>query len=158
MNNITTQPCPCQSGKTYQHCCLPVHNKTGWAESCEQLIRFRFSAFVLQMGDHLFDTYHSDYRGNLSAAELAEKTLDWKALQIIATESLADSGFVEFKAWFLEAGELHYHHERSNFVKDHDQWLYCDGIFYPEQKSGKIARNDSCLCGSGKKYKKCCGN
>jgi len=26
-----------------------------------------------------------------------------------------------------------------------------------EQKSGKIGRNDPCPCGSGKKYKKCCG-
>ena len=26
-----------------------------------------------------------------------------------------------------------------------------------EQKSSKIGRNDPCPCGSGKKYKKCCG-
>jgi preprotein translocase subunit SecA len=26
-----------------------------------------------------------------------------------------------------------------------------------EQKGGKIGRNDPCPCGSGKKYKKCCG-
>ncbi|MCL2398951.1 MAG: SEC-C metal-binding domain-containing protein [Defluviitaleaceae bacterium] len=38
-------------------------------------------------------------------------------------------------------------------------------IFYKEQKkshtiirSEKIGRNDPCTCGSGKKYKKCCGN
>jgi len=27
-----------------------------------------------------------------------------------------------------------------------------------EQKTGKTGRNDPCPCGSGKKYKKCCGN
>ncbi len=27
----------------------------------------------------------------------------------------------------------------------------------PERKKGKIGRNDPCPCGSGKKYKNCCG-
>jgi preprotein translocase subunit SecA len=27
----------------------------------------------------------------------------------------------------------------------------------PEEKGQKIGRNDPCPCGSGKKYKKCCG-
>ncbi len=27
----------------------------------------------------------------------------------------------------------------------------------PERKGQKIGRNDPCPCGSGKKYKKCCG-
>jgi SEC-C motif-containing protein len=120
-------------------------------------MRSRFSAFVYQLGDYLLLTYHRDYRGSLSAAQLASKTVEWRNLQIIATDSSGDIGFVEFKAWFIENGQLHCHHERSRFVKEHDQWLYCDGIFYPEQKSGKITRNDNCPCGSGKKYKKCCG-
>jgi len=120
-------------------------------------MRSRYSAFCLQLGEYLFATYHPDYRGDLSIEMLSEKSLDWKNLQIIATESLSNSGFVEFKAWYLNEGELHYHHERSNFVKEHEQWLYCDGTFYPSKKSGKIERNDTCPCGSGKKYKKCCG-
>jgi uncharacterized protein len=28
----------------------------------------------------------------------------------------------------------------------------------PVQTSRKIGRNDPCSCGSGKKFKKCCGN
>jgi uncharacterized protein YecA (UPF0149 family) len=27
----------------------------------------------------------------------------------------------------------------------------------PSEQKGKIGRNDPCPCGSGKKYKKCCG-
>ncbi|MEG0321164.1 MAG: SEC-C metal-binding domain-containing protein [Oscillospiraceae bacterium] len=27
----------------------------------------------------------------------------------------------------------------------------------PDKKAGKPGRNDLCPCGSGKKYKKCCG-
>ena len=29
--------------------------------------------------------------------------------------------------------------------------------FIPMQTNKKIGRNDKCLCGSGVKYKKCCG-
>lgn len=119
-------------------------------------MRSRFSAYVLQLGEYIYDTYHKEYRGNLTATQLAEQTVEWKNLQIIETETQEKIGFVEFKAWFIDNGELSCLHERSNFVKEDKQWLYCDGDIYPEQKSGKIARNDPCPCGSGKKYKKCC--
>ncbi|TEW49251.1 YchJ family protein [Psychromonas algicola] len=150
-------PCPCKSGQQYQNCCEPFHMQQEKPKTCEQLMRSRFSAFCLQLGEYLFNTYHIDYRGELTVAALSEASLDWKNLEIIATETHQQTGFVEFKAWYTQEGHLNCHHERSNFVKDHDQWLYCDGTFYPSEKSGKISRNDACPCGSGKKYKKCCG-
>jgi len=154
--NQEQQACPCKSGLSYQACCQPFHQKIGYPESCEQLMRSRFSGYILQLGDYIFNTYHPDYRGNLSPAQLAEKTVDWKNLAIIETKTLTQTGFVEFKAWFIDDGQLGCLHEQSNFVKQDQQWLYCDGEIYPEQKSGKIARNDPCPCGSGKKHKKCC--
>lgn len=64
----------------------------------------------------------------------------------------------------------------KNMVDARADWLYelpmWDEIFTPEQKKAlyieqkksgtvvkpkKIGRNDPCPCGSGKKYKKCCG-
>jgi SEC-C motif-containing protein len=119
-------------------------------------MRSRYSAFILQLGDYLFNTYHPNFRGDLTVAQLSEKSLDWRNLQIIESGNQGNKGCVEFKAWYVDQGQLACHHERSNFVKDHDQWLYCDGTFYPEQKSGKIHRNDPCPCDSGKKFKKCC--
>jgi len=148
--------CLCKSGLNYQDCCQAFHQQEVKPATCEQLMRSRFSAFCLQLGQYLFDTYHPDYRGSLSVAELSEPSLDWKNLSIISTNSLEQTGFVEFKAWYTFEGQLNCHHERSNFVKEHEQWLYCDGTFYPSEKSGKIQRNDTCPCGSGKKYKKCC--
>jgi len=156
MPQLNQQLCPCQSGKTYNLCCFPFHIKTSKPDTCEQLMRSRFSAFVYQLGDYLYATYHPDYRGSLTANALAEKTVDWKNLQIISTNSASNSGVVEFKAWFLNQGKLSCHHERSNFVVEDNQWLYCDGLVYPEQKSGKIRRNEPCPCGSGKKHKQCC--
>jgi len=150
------QACPCKSGQNYEQCCAVFHQRQQKPATCEQLMRSRYSAFILQLGEYLFSTYHPDFRADLTVAQLSEKSLDWKNLQIVDTESLQKTGFVEFKAWYLNDGEFAYHHERSNFVKQDEQWLYCDGTFYPEEKSGKIARNDPCPCGSGKKFKKCC--
>ncbi len=44
------------------------------------------------------------------------------------------------------------HRERHAAAK-RDQALFGQ----PPQMAGKIGRNDPCYCGSGKKYKKCCG-
>jgi len=156
MPELNQQLCPCKSGKKYSQCCFPFHVKTIKPDTCEQLMRSRFSAFVYLLGDYLFATYHYDYRGSLTPDALAGKSVDWKNLQILSSESFTNSGYVEFKAWFLEQGKLACHHERSNFVKEDGQWFYCDGLLYPEQKSGKISRNEPCPCNSGKKHKKCC--
>jgi SEC-C motif domain protein len=148
--------CFCKSGKDYSECCALFHKQQQKPATCEQLMRSRYCAFILQDGEYLFKTYHPHFRENLTVEQLSEKSLDWCNLQIIDSESLTETGFVEFKAWYVNAGQLSCHHERSNFVKDYDQWLYCDGTFYPEHKSGNIKRNDPCPCASGKKFKKCC--
>ncbi|MEI6897579.1 MAG: YchJ family metal-binding protein [Psychromonas sp.] len=160
MNHLMKQACPCKSGQCYEKCCAVFHQLQQKPQSCEQLMRSRYSAFILQNGEYLFATYHADFRGDLTIKQLSEKSLPWTHLQIIDTKSFAETGFVEFKAFYMHDGQLTFHHERSNFVKHNEQWLYCDGIFYPEDKSGSIqkniARNDPCPCGSAKKFKKCC--
>jgi SEC-C motif-containing protein len=53
------------------------------------------------------------------------------------------------------------HHERSRFIRVGGEWLFDDGEIVKNQpitrEGPKIGRNDPCPCGSGKKYKKCCG-
>lgn len=39
----------------------------------------------------------------------------------------------------------------------HDWRLENDKYRPPSAKTGKVGRNDACPCGSGRKYKKCCG-
>jgi uncharacterized protein YchJ len=46
-----------------------------------------------------------------------------------------------------------YHHTLITDVIKDIEWWAC---FKPEKKV-KIGRNEPCPCGSGKKYKKCCG-
>ena len=53
------------------------------------------------------------------------------------------------------------HHEIATFGRVENEWRFIDGKMVnlsPERREApKIGRNDPCACGSGKKYKKCCG-
>ena len=147
--------CFCGGNNEYQRCCEPLHIGIEKASSPEQLMRSRFSAFILQKGAYLFQTYHSDFRADLTIDQLNQPSLHWVNLDVIASEERGETGAVEFKAWYLHDDKLACHHEKSNFLKVEEQWLYCDGEFYPTDFT-LIKRNDLCPCHSGKKYKKCC--
>lgn len=156
-----TDFCPCNSNKTYQHCCQPIHQDHQLAIHPEQLMRARYSAHVLGDIEFIINTYHPSCQAQKHRAAI-EKSVksQWIELQVINTEIQADQaqGFVEFKAFYLEDNNKQCLHENSRFVKEKinnlDLWFYIDGT-YPEMK--KIGRNDPCPCNSGKKYKKCCG-
>ena len=48
--------CPCQSGLEYQDCCQPLHQYQKIASTAEQLMRSRYSAFVLAEIDYIVKT------------------------------------------------------------------------------------------------------
>ncbi len=50
-----------------------------------------------------------------------------------------------------------YDFEEDNYDEDDDDYEYKPIINEPIVKGFKTGRNDPCPCGSGKKYKKCCG-
>ena len=72
-----------------------------------------------------------------------------------------DEGYVEFIAHYSANGQTVEHHEHSYFKRLDGEWKFIDGeiesgVPYVREEP-KIGRNDPCPCGSGKKYKKCCG-
>ena len=90
------------------------------------------------------------------------KESEWMGLEIVNTDKgteTDDEGIVEFKATYREKGKTVVHHEKSYFVKKDGTWYYQKWL--PLQRTivndSKVGRNDPCPCGSGKKYKKCCG-
>ena len=51
-------------------------------------------------------------------------------------------------------------HESATFKKEEGVWYFDDSEFPFQQvvnEGPKVGRNDPCPCGSGKKFKKCCG-
>ena len=88
----------------------------------------------------------------------------WHGLEILRTEGgqAGDTtGVVEFRALYTAGTEFCNHHEVSRFVKEEDGWKFVDGEMVGDtpvtREEPKVGRNDPCPCGSGKKYKRCCG-
>ncbi len=129
-------------------------------------MRSRYTAFCRGAIDYIEATHHPKHRADFDRAETetwaSEST--WEGLHIRETErGTADDedGIVEFVATYVRDGQQVLHHERSVFERLDGRWYFVDGE--PPKptttlRTGpKIGRNDACPCGSGKKYKKCCG-
>ena len=122
-------------------------------------MRSRYTAYAELNDDYLLKTWHvSTCPQNL---DLEQDPVKWTGLKILNTEAgqaADDNGIVEFEACFKVNGKALKLQERSRFVKERNQWFYIDGEIRPDEEvKSKTGRNASCLCGSGKKYKYCCG-
>jgi SEC-C motif-containing protein len=120
-------------------------------------MRSRFSAYVLNNIDYLLTTWHPDQRP--SREELEQPSIHWTQLKVIHTEqgnAMDQKSIVEFIAQGLHEGQPVRLHETSRFIRLDGRWVYVDGSIQPEAAQ-KISRNAPCPCGSGKKYKRCCG-
>ena len=160
------EQCPCGTGLAYADCCHPIITGVRPAETAEALMRSRYAAYVKVETDYIFNTTHPKHREGYDPAGTKEwaESADWQGLEIISTTkggSGDTTGEVEFIARFNEKGELKVHHELALFIKEQAGWFFTDGKAVTQQpivrSSPKIGRNDPCSCGSGQKYKKCCG-
>lgn len=159
------EQCPCGSGKPYAQCCEPYHNGTAQAPTALALMRSRYTAYVKGEIDYLVDTHDPTKRSGVDreATRTWAEESEWLGLDIIRTEGGAESdssGVVEFVAHYRQDGEEHDHAEVSTFVQRQGQWYFSRAATPSStvvRDSPKVGRNDPCPCGSGKKYKKCCG-
>lgn len=158
--------CYCGSGLEFADCCGPVIEGARAADTAESLMRARYSAFAARQTDFLHHSLHPDHRHDhdIAATERWAKNAQWLALEIVNVQSGDkgdQDGEVEFIAHYKDKGLTRAHHEVSRFQKVHGSWYYVDGDLVTQKtevrQSQKVGRNDPCPCGSGKKYKKCCG-
>lgn len=88
------------------------------------------------------------------------ESVKWLSLEVVNAPEVNkgdDKGQVEFVASYLMQDRLQNIHEISEFQLDDGRWYYVDGQDVKRDTTEKIGRNDSCPCGSNKKFKKCCG-
>lgn len=146
--------CPC-GGESYAVCCEPLHLGTQFAQTAEQLMRSRYSAFAKQQISYLKQTtaLRQQHLLDLAAIQAWSQDNQWLGLEIVHFEPKLSKkhALVEFKAHFQTLqGEQHIHHEASSFVLQHGKWYFLDPtVSLPLMKQ-------SCVCGSDKKYKQCC--
>jgi SEC-C motif domain protein len=125
---VTLRRCPCGTGLPYAECCGRLHDRTATAGTAEQLMRSRYSAFVLGDAGYLLDTWHPSTR---------PRTLDldddvrWTGLEVLTTTGgslLAAEGTVEFRASYVHDRRPGAQHENSRFVREDGHWRYLDGV------------------------------
>ncbi len=147
--------CPCGRSADYEACCGRVIEGAARPPRAVDLMRSRYTAFVLHRADWLAATVpeppvpgaRSDY--DFDARE-------WTGLEVRRVEAgkaTDEEGRVEFRATYTLEGREQAHHERSDFHRVDGRWLYVGG----ETLDAAVGRNAPCPCGSGRKHKRCCG-
>lgn len=120
--------CPCGTAKPYAACCGRWHAGPGalQAPTAQDLMRSRYSAFVLDQLAYLLDTWHPSTRP--ASLEPNPPGLKWLGLTVKrARDSDADHATVEFVARSRLAGRASRMHEVSRFVREGGRWYYVDG-------------------------------
>ena len=121
--------CPCLSGEQYGDCCGRFHRGEAEAPTAEQLMRSRYSAFVVLDEAYLLRTWYPDTR---PAGLPLDAGMQWRRLDIVSTSRggpLDRDGTVEFKAYFRHGGERGVHHEASRFLRVDRRWYYLDALW-----------------------------
>ncbi len=134
-------------------------------------MRSRYTAYVKGHLDYIRKTMAPEKRREFDEASVREwMDSEWLGLEVVKVQGSK----VEFVAKYRAHEKMMEHHEVALFRKDEktQQWYFVDGDAHeheegqghhhpPQQpivrESAKIGRNDPCTCGSGKKFKKCCG-
>ena len=141
--------CPCGLPADYADCCGRYSDRGARPDTPEQLMRSRYTAYVRGDVEYLWATHHPDKRGD--RVRLEEAVRGSTFVRLVVQE--AGPAHVAFEAYFREGRGLRVLTERSRFVRLDERWVYLDGVV----SVGDVGRNASCPCGSGLKYKRCCG-
>ena len=160
-----TNLCPCGSEINLVNCCQPIIHGTKQANTAEELLRARYTAFTQGAIDFILESHHSKTRGEVKRDEIEDwsKNSQWLGLKVVQQESGKEQdqqGVIIFSATYQAEGKTQEHWEKSFFERENGQWKFLDaqgiqvGTF--RRTEPKTGRNDPCPCGSGKKHKKCC--
>ena len=175
--------CHCGSNEQLESCCLAIIKAERQAQSPEQLMRSRFSAYVIKDAQYIFDSYSQKVQKSQSISDIKiwANTCQFIELVIHHMSPFNDDNSklqsatptVEFTVHYLITNKLYKMSEKSRFIKepltisndtnDGSHWVYLDGDVYQHIEVGIIKRNDLCPCAVNKakknaqKFKKCCG-
>lgn len=125
-------------------------------------MRSRYAAFVCHNLDYIEATNTEEAAVTFARSTMETSLPDTKWLgleigEVTETETDATVRF-SFRYSYKERDQIQV--EIARFVRSEKLWLYDSSEVNPKSppvRVVQIGRNDPCPCGSGKKYKKCCG-
>lgn len=155
-------PCPCGSMLDLSACCGRYHVGEP-APTAEALMRSRYAAYALGRLDYIAATCAGPAAAGFDVKEAERSQLGtrWLGLEIVGTRKGRagdDDGTVSFIARYSRNGAEGELKETSQFRRLGGRWVYWDRLDEAAApRAASVGRNDPCPCGSGRKYKKCCG-
>ena len=121
--------CYCGSAKKYTDCCEIAHNDLSSVKTAEQLMRSRYTAFVMANGNYLMRSHHSTTRPTKSKNTIINwaKSVNWIRLEVLEKSkggNKDNEGTVTFNAYYFEDGKVEVIHEKSAFAREDGVWAY----------------------------------
>ena len=103
--------CPCGSNFPYTDCCGPLIRGTGFADTAEDLMRSRYTAFTENNWEYLVLTSHPEEKKEKARLEsaLLDPSAHWKKLEILGTSKGREQdseGQIDFIAHYEIYGDL----------------------------------------------------
>jgi SEC-C motif-containing protein len=136
----------------------------GWPKSPKAMLEARYRAHVKGDIDFIIASCHPDVRRKQDREEIERWSREskWLGLKVEEHTEEGDVGHVRFTCRYMDAGGHEVlHSEIAEFRKaEDDRWYFYDSkrpSTTMTREEPKVGRNDPCPCGSGRKYKKCCG-
>ena len=130
--------CHCGSGRSLTECCGRFLSGQALPQTAEDLMRSRYTAYVLKNIDYLRDTLWPKHQPGFdmpSVRQWAETNL-WTGLTVIRASKGGPGdreGTVLFEARYLAGGRLETHRELSRFRKKAGRWYYVEAL--PQEAS-----------------------
>jgi SEC-C motif-containing protein len=145
--------------QNYSDCCGIYHDGRAMPATPEALMRSRYTAYTMANCEYIKKTMQGKPLIGFQEAEAANwaRSVQWLGLNVIEAHQDAlneNTGFVEFKALYLENNKLKAIHEISEFHRINGRWFYVDGKLINTPPQG-VPLNKPCPCGSQKKFKNC---
>ena len=130
--NTVKRPCPCNPENLFSECCGVFISGEVKAETPEQLMRSRYTAYAMADIDYIEKTMKgpaAEGFDKTSAKQWAE-SVQWVRLKVLNAEPGSDdhTGYVEFIAYYRDGDAVKQVHEKSEFRREGGQWYYWNGI------------------------------
>lgn len=113
----TSEPCPCGAPEPYDDHCGPLLRAERLAATPEELMRSRYTAYVVGDTDHVWRTWHPRTR---PPRVTHDPDTSWEGLEVLE----AADDVVEFVASWRTGRERGRLHEVSRFERRAGRWFY----------------------------------
>lgn len=121
--------CPCGSERDFAACCGIYILNNEKPTTPEQLMRSRYSAYVLKDIEYIVRTMKGTAAKDFNKEEAMSwvNKITWLGLEVLYAQHKKNRGRVEFIARYQHEGIQNQIHEISDFIFEDNQWYYVDG-------------------------------